>query len=63
MTKEELIQLTESLPVFVMPVSSQLWQNAFKEYNQDMKEFSHPLSMGCKPCYQKVLIHLMKKHL
>jgi hypothetical protein len=37
---------------------SQLWIDAFNLYNLDKK--NERLGMHCKPCYNKVLVYLLK---
>ena len=40
------------------PFPSSLWQKAFNFYNSDKNNAR--LSMGCRPCYNKVMVYLLK---
>ena len=40
------------------PWPSSLWQKAFNFYNADKN--NSRLSMGCRPCYNKVMVYLLK---
>lgn len=40
------------------PFPSILWRKAFNYYNADKK--NSKLSMGCRPCFNKVMVYLLK---
>lgn len=40
---------------------TQLWIDAFNEYNEDHQE-DRPLHRGCRSCYYKVYKHLVTKY-
>jgi len=40
------------------PFPSELWNEAFKFYNADKN--NSRLSMGCRPCFNKVMVYLLK---
>jgi hypothetical protein len=40
------------------PFPSSLWRKAFNFYNTDKN--NSRLSMGCRPCFNKVMVYLLK---
>lgn len=52
-TDEQILELCDRA------VPTELWKKAFKIYNKSNK----PLSMGCPPCYWKVLKFILKQRL
>jgi len=51
-TDNELLEMEGS------PRPSSLWQKAFNFYNTDKNNTK--LSMGCRPCFNKVMVYLLK---
>ena len=51
-TDEELLELV------ARPVPTELWRRAFSFYNQDKN--NEKLGIGCRPCFNKVMVYLLK---
>lgn len=51
-TDEQLLEMEDR------PFPSKLWNEAFNFYNADKN--NSRLSMGCRPCFNKVMVYLLK---
>jgi len=52
-TDNQLLEMEER------PIPTKLWNQAFNFYNSDSN--NKKLSMGCRPCFNKVMVYLLKK--